>query len=866
MTRVGIASFVLVGVLLVTSGLVMSADFSVAKCNTTCDWEVTGPLFVDGELVPSCTFVKWHIPGSGDDCKSKLHLDFDSAPTWFAGFPNYLPDSVTTGNLVVNVAGSGEGLVSDVKFYKESDPDTWPEAADARGMAYTNANDCGEIREASIKINMKVNEVDGVTYDFNYSSDQSGELSTVLLHEVGHCIGFKHEDSTIEGLMEEFFDGVETFSGSEDTDIACVYSDALVNDCLSGDSPAFFGSAGCMVQGGGMLISLSTNSEISVDEMVIYWAPKELGPWPDEGEYTEIGRIPFNAKDGGEYTFFHGSGESDDAYMILSMGIDGSVHNSLFLLGASNNDNYSYLQSGLDEMRQYNWGTMVYPHWKRIFGEIDFVRDISTASPDPCNLLVVAHEGLAKDVAPLCDFWQTQGYVVEMVGVPGDEVSPNAIKDYIKDTYSLGGLETVLFVGAAKQKVNANDFVNFLPSFTRAVGNDFPYGDVDSDGFLELAFGRIPARSSDEVAFYVNKELRYHKETVWLGKKVGDSYNNGLIFVVPDQYASGSSSEWSDANFQTFDAALDCFDYLQINSGSGDIGFWDTTGLIEWNQGNDALYRQAIVEGLRNHLESGRHLVFGFGVHNSSGLPFEAIASEYWAQGVSLPYLPNPRPCETFWFIPECYINDYICNYNEEGAIFLSEKHFSSVELFMDRGLLVFGPSGTSKRTVSTEIMNRMAVQVNREIGSYPEGHAESIGTIWKEIYNSMALESSIPLEGLNGFCIFGDPMLYVRDVVDNTSDVPSDVGLFSFGASPNPFNGRIQFSFAGVIPGEGRVDIFDVRGRLVKTINIPTVSSNGSIPWDAKDERGRPVASGVYFAKCKNGANELVEKVLFLK
>lgn len=80
--------------------------------------------------------------------------------------------------------------------------------------------------------------------------------------------------------------------------------------------------------------------------------------------------------------------------------------------------------------------------------------------------------------------------------------------------------------------------------------------------------------------------------------------------------------------------------------------------------------------------------------------------------------------------------------------------------------------------------------------------------------------------------------------------------------AAPNP--ARLGCTFRFRLP-EGResgaaLDLVDAAGRRVRTLGIP--SSAGSLSWDGKDERGRPVAAGVYWARLASGSWETSTKM----
>jgi hypothetical protein len=64
----------------------------------------------------------------------------------------------------------------------------------------------------------------------------------------------------------------------------------------------------------------------------------------------------------------------------------------------------------------------------------------------------------------------------------------------------------------------------------------------------------------------------------------------------------------------------------------------------------------------------------------------------------------------------------------------------------------------------------------------------------------------------------------------------------------PNPFNPFTQITFSVGVPGEVRLSIYDVAGRLLRTM------ANGwhepgvyIIVWDGRDDDGRALPSGIY-------------------
>ncbi|MFN0150055.1 MAG: FlgD immunoglobulin-like domain containing protein [bacterium] len=103
-----------------------------------------------------------------------------------------------------------------------------------------------------------------------------------------------------------------------------------------------------------------------------------------------------------------------------------------------------------------------------------------------------------------------------------------------------------------------------------------------------------------------------------------------------------------------------------------------------------------------------------------------------------------------------------------------------------------------------------------------------------------------------------------LREVGGATNvDLPNDepaaapVAFHAEQPHPNPFRDTSTFSFTLPEPGRARVDVFDVSGRLVRTVADGARASGAhSVVWDGRDASGRDVGAGVYFYRLAAGAS----------
>jgi hypothetical protein len=85
--------------------------------------------------------------------------------------------------------------------------------------------------------------------------------------------------------------------------------------------------------------------------------------------------------------------------------------------------------------------------------------------------------------------------------------------------------------------------------------------------------------------------------------------------------------------------------------------------------------------------------------------------------------------------------------------------------------------------------------------------------------------------------------------------------------AAPNPMvgAGSIRFGLAG--EGRARVALYDARGRRVRNLADQTFAAGPhALPWDGRNDRGSPLAGGVYFVRLETPDAVVTSKVVLLE
>ncbi len=85
------------------------------------------------------------------------------------------------------------------------------------------------------------------------------------------------------------------------------------------------------------------------------------------------------------------------------------------------------------------------------------------------------------------------------------------------------------------------------------------------------------------------------------------------------------------------------------------------------------------------------------------------------------------------------------------------------------------------------------------------------------------------------------------------------------FRVGPNPAPGRLDIR----VPGGGLVRVFDARGTLVRSWQVPgpcCASAETSLAWDGADRAGHPVPSGIYFVQYRAPGLRAIRRVALLR
>ena len=136
--------------------------------------------------------------------------------------------------------------------------------------------------------------------------------------------------------------------------------------------------------------------------------------------------------------------------------------------------------------------------------------------------------------------------------------------------------------------------------------------------------------------------------------------------------------------------------------------------------------------------------------------------------------------------------------------------------------------------------------------------------TVWV-IYHQLSVYAPLGNADPNGCAVRS----FIVEAINNTAAkaVAASQPLGLAPNAPNPFNSTTQISYRLATPGSVRLDIYDVLGQPVRTL-VDQIQAPGfyRVPWDARDQQGAVVATGVYLTSLHYPGGVQTRQLLYLK
>ncbi|MEM9552691.1 MAG: SdrD B-like domain-containing protein [Acidobacteriota bacterium] len=182
------------------------------------------------------------------------------------------------------------------------------------------------------------------------------------------------------------------------------------------------------------------------------------------------------------------------------------------------------------------------------------------------RLLIIAHADFVDGIERLADRRRAQGWTARVVDLAdvyaaysGGIVDPQALRDYLADAAREISTEAVLLVGGDTYDPLDHlglGAVSFVPSLYAQTGDivrfapsDGLYADIDGDEVPDLAIGRFPVRTTNELEAVIDKTIAYEaladRRSLVLAADGYDAPTRFDFTAASEQLARRIPAEWS---------------------------------------------------------------------------------------------------------------------------------------------------------------------------------------------------------------------------------------------------------------------------------------------------------------------------------
>ena len=179
-------------------------------------------------------------------------------------------------------------------------------------------------------------------------------------------------------------------------------------------------------------------------------------------------------------------------------------------------------------------------------------------------------------------------------------------------------------------------------------------------------------------------------------------------------------------------------------------------------------------------------------------------------------------------------------------------------------------PFAPSVRLASFQLLMMGNIGETVELGVYPRFISSLPGLmVWLSADDPYDLKPMFPRDGDPVVAIINEPGggKYTGAALDKSAGAGVPAVTQILPNAPNPFNPQTEIRFELSRPGQAQLAIYDVTGRLVKTVHDGHLAAaRHTMVWAGRDDGGRAVASGVYYLRMVTADGVMQRKMMLLK
>jgi hypothetical protein len=205
---------------------------------------------------------------------------------------------------------------------------------------------------------------------------------------------------------------------------------------------------------------------------------------------------------------------------------------------------------------------------------------------------------------------------------------------------------------------------------------------------------------------------------------------------------------------------------------------------------------------------------------------------------------------------------------------FIGDAGGCSVKLKVESGVAVAISELRASASAQAVTLTWRSSSAGEDVG-FNVYRAEKGSQLFRKINDALIANSTHP-SYVDRTAVPGKTYIYKIGIVESGSErfsgeieasIRQKLELKLLQNYPNPFNPATTISFTLPEKVNVNLSIFDLQGKLVKTLISETLpEGDGECMWDGTDLRGNSVSSGIYFYRLKAGKKVLTKKMVLLK
>jgi hypothetical protein len=461
----------------------------------------------------------------------------------------------------------------------------------------------------------------------------------------------------------------------------------------------------------------------------------------------------------------------------------------------------------------------------------------TTTAPDIVMILPQAWTAAAAPlVNHLCNWRGYANPTLITLESIGEDPTDEDIKTAISAVAAQGELRAIMLVGDASSRYAERDilpahYVEFEEClFDTVFSWDGWYGDLNDDGVPEIPVGRFLARTATDLSVEIEKGIAYDytPQQPWRRRSLS---------LVTDAWLGGCDGPWLRSLADEVTALLpEIFEkaVLYATEISGGYAGREAAALAAWNPGVHLVYAC----GTRSNMIS---LVQFFDKYYEFSV--DQLAQNY---------------CYPIVLGTCCGLGDHV--YDPLGYDDDLVTDFQKTPGKGSVAWLAF--TENSQQWLDYVIAREFVERIDMD-------GTKSLGQIWLEVVQDVSDQYPEALPFIQMWSLFGDPTLCMTwtDVPVDVDDEAERSEMSMTPAYPNPFSATCSVSYSTRSAGLVELRIYDVSGRLVRTIVESDVPPGAhAAQWDGCDEQGHRAASGVYFCGLKTPEGSVTRKLVVLR